>query len=503
MTDWPILSTVTFLPLVGVALLLLTRGDTSLGRRNILNVSLLTTVFTFVVSLFIWINFDNSNVGFQMVEKHAWLGTGISYHLGVDGISMLFVILTTLLMPFCVLASWTSVEKRLKEYMIAFLVLETLMIGVFVSLDIVLFYVFFEAGLIPMFIIIGVWGGKDRVYASYKFFLYTLLGSVLMLLAIMAMYWDAGTTDIAALLRHDFPPQMQTWLWLAFFASFAVKMPMWPVHTWLPDAHVQAPTAGSVILAGILLKLGGYGFLRFSLPMFPLASDFFAPFVFTLSVIAIVYTSLVALMQEDMKKLIAYSSVAHMGYVTMGIFAANQQGVQGAIFQMISHGFVSGALFLCVGVIYDRLHTREIAAYGGLVNNMPKYALAFMVFTMANVGLPGTSGFVGEFLTLIGIFRVNTWVALFAATGVILSAAYALWLYRRVVFGALEKESLKSMLDLNAREKLVLYPLIALTIFFGVYPAPILDATAASVDNLVNNYSAALQAAQSLALIAN
>jgi NADH-quinone oxidoreductase subunit M len=503
MTDWPILSTVTFLPLVGVALLLLTRGDTSLGRRNILNVSLLTTVFTFVVSLFIWINFDNSNTGFQMVEKHAWLGTGISYHVGVDGISMLFVILTTLLMPFCILASWTSVEKRLKEYMIAFLVLETLMIGVFVSLDIVLFYVFFEAGLIPMFIIIGVWGGKDRVYASYKFFLYTLLGSVLMLLAIMAMYWDAGTTDIAALLQHDFPPQMQTWLWLAFFASFAVKMPMWPVHTWLPDAHVQAPTAGSVILAGILLKLGGYGFLRFSLPMFPLASDFFAPFVFTLSVIAIIYTSLVALMQDDMKKLIAYSSVAHMGYVTMGIFAANQQGVQGAIFQMISHGFVSGALFLCVGVIYDRLHTREIAAYGGLVNNMPKYALAFMVFTMANVGLPGTSGFVGEFLTLIGVFRVNTWVALFAATGVILSAAYALWLYRRVVFGALEKESLKSMLDLSTREKLTLYPLIALTIFFGVYPAPILDATAASVDNLVNNYSAALQAAQSLALIAN
>lgn len=503
MTDWPILSTVTFLPLVGVALLLLTRGDTSLGRRNILNVSLLTTVFTFVVSLFIWINFDNSNTGFQMVEKHSWLGTGISYHVGVDGISMLFVILTTLLMPFCILASWNSVEKRLKEYMIAFLVLETLMIGVFVSLDIVLFYVFFEAGLIPMFIIIGVWGGKDRVYASYKFFLYTLLGSVLMLLAIMAMYWEAGTTDIAALLQHDFPPQMQTWLWLAFFASFAVKMPMWPVHTWLPDAHVQAPTAGSVILAGILLKLGGYGFLRFSLPMFPLASDFFAPFVFALSVIAIIYTSLVAMMQEDIKKLIAYSSVAHMGYVTMGIFAANQQGVQGAIFQMISHGFVSGALFLCVGVIYDRLHTREIAAYGGLVNNMPKYALAFMVFTMANVGLPGTSGFIGEFLTLVGVFRVNTWVALFAATGVILSAAYALWLYRRVVFGALEKESLKAMLDLSAREKLVLYPLIVLTIFFGVYPAPILDATAASVDNLVNNYSAALQAAQSLALIAN
>jgi NADH-quinone oxidoreductase subunit M len=503
MTDWPILSTVTFLPLVGVALLLLTRGDTSLGRRNILNVSLLTTVFTFVVSLFVWMNFDNSNVGFQMVEQHAWLGTGISYRVGVDGISVLFVVLTTLLMPFCVLASWTSVEKRLKEYMIAFLVLETLMLGVFVSLDIVLFYVFFEAGLIPMFIIIGVWGGKDRVYASYKFFLYTLLGSVLMLLAIMAMYWEAGTTDISALLQYNFPPQMQTWLWLAFFASFAVKMPMWPVHTWLPDAHVQAPTAGSVILAGILLKLGGYGFLRFSLPMFPLASDYFAPFVFALSVIAIIYTSLVALVQDDMKKLIAYSSIAHMGYVTMGIFAANTQGVQGAIFQMISHGFVSGALFLCVGVIYDRLHTREIAAYGGLVNNMPKYAIAFMVFTMANVGLPGTSGFIGEFLTLIGVFRANTWVALFAATGVILSAAYALWLYRRVVFGALEKESLKSLLDLSAREKLVLYPLIALTIFFGVYPAPILDATAASVDHLVNNYSAALQAAQSLALTAN
>ena len=503
MSDWPILSTVTFLPLVGVALLLLTRQDTSLGRRNILNVSLLTTVFTFVVSLFIWIGFDNSNAGFQMVEKHEWLGTGIAYHLGVDGISMLFVILTTLLMPLCILASWASIEKRIKEYMIAFLILETLMIGVFVSLDIVLFYVFFEAGLIPMFIIIGVWGGKERVYASYKFFLYTLLGSVLMLLAIMAMYWNAGTTDITQLLNHKFPAEMQTWLWLAFFASFAVKMPMWPVHTWLPDAHVQAPTAGSMILAGILLKLGGYGLLRFSLPMFPLASDYFAPMVFTLSVIAIIYTSLVALMQDDMKKVIAYSSIAHMGYVTMGTFAANTQGVQGAIFQMISHGFVSAALFFCVGVIYDRMHTREIAAYGGLANNMPKYAVAFMIFTMANVGLPGTSGFVGEFLTLIGVFRVNTWVALFAATGVILSAAYALWLYRRVVFGALEKESLKGLLDLSVREKFILYPLIALTIFFGVYPAPIFDATAASVDLLVNNYEAALQAAQSVALIAN
>ncbi|MDP9591740.1 MULTISPECIES: NADH-quinone oxidoreductase subunit M [Shinella] len=504
MTDWPILSAVTFLPLVGVALLLLTREDSPYGRRNILNVALLTTVFTFVLSLFIWIGFDYSNPGFQMTEKHEWLGTGISYHLGVDGISMLFVILSTFLMPFCVLASWNTIEKRLKAYMIAFLLLEVFMVGVFVSLDIVLFYVFFEAGLIPMFIIIGVWGGKDRVYASYKFFLYTLLGSVLMLLAIMAMYWQAGTTDITELLAYNFPAHMQTWLWLAFFASFAVKMPMWPVHTWLPDAHVQAPTAGSVILAGVLLKLGGYGFIRFSLAMFPLASDYFAPFVFTLSVIAIIYTSLVAMMQDDIKKLIAYSSVAHMGYVTMGIFAANAQGLQGAIFQMLSHGIVSGALFLCVGVVYDRLHTREISAYGGLVNNMPKYAVAFMLFTMANVGLPGTSGFVGEFMTLLGVFRANTWVALFATTGVILSAAYALWLYRRVIFGALEKESLKSLLDLSGREKLLLYPLGILTIFFGVYPSPVFDVTAASVDALLNQYSAALQAAQqSVALLAN
>ncbi|MBL0372838.1 NADH-quinone oxidoreductase subunit M [Rhizobium sp. KVB221] len=503
MSGWPLLSLVTFLPLVGAGLLLLMRSDSDAGRQNVLYISLATTVVTFLLSLLIWIGFDNSNAGFQFVEKANWLTSGISYHVGVDGISMLFVILTTFLMPFCVLASWFSVEKRIKEYMIAFLLLETLMVGVFISLDIVLFYVFFEAGLIPMFIIIGVWGGKDRVYASYKFFLYTLLGSVLMLLAIMAMYWNAGTTDITQLLGHKFPEGMQTWLWLAFFASFAVKMPMWPVHTWLPDAHVQAPTAGSVILAGILLKLGGYGFLRFSLPMFPLASEYFTPFVFSLSVIAIVYTSLVALMQDDMKKLIAYSSVAHMGYVTMGIFAANVQGVQGAIFQMLSHGIVSGALFLCVGVVYDRMHTREIDAYGGLVNNMPKYAVAFMVFTMANVGLPGTSGFIGEFLTLIGVFRANTWVALIATSGVILSAGYALWLYRRVVFGALEKESLKKLFDLSPREQLILYPMVALTIFFGVYPAPVFDATAASVDLLVNNYSAAIQAANDVASAAH
>ncbi|RWF58001.1 MAG: NADH-quinone oxidoreductase subunit M [Mesorhizobium sp.] len=499
MTAWPILSLVTFLPLVGVLFILLINDDSQNARRNIRAIALWTTSITFIISLFIWTGFDNSEPGFQFVEKFAWLDSGISYHMGVDGISMLFVILTTFLMPLCILASWESIEKRVKAYMIAFLLLETLMIGVFCALDIVLFYVFFEAGLIPMFIIIGVWGGKRRVYASFKFFLYTLAGSVLMLLAIMAMFFQSGTTDIPTLLTLNFPASMQTWLWLAFFASFAVKMPMWPVHTWLPDAHVEAPTAGSVILAAILLKMGGYGFLRFSLPMFPIASEMFAPLVFALSVVAIIYTSLVALMQEDMKKLIAYSSVAHMGFVTMGIFAMNQEGVQGAIFQMLSHGLVSGALFLCVGVIYDRMHTRDIDAYGGLVNNMPKYATVFMIFTMANVGLPGTSGFVGEFLTMLGVFRVNTWVAFFAATGVILSAAYALWLYRRVIFGALTKDSLKGLLDLSAREKVIIYPLAALVIFFGVYPAPVFDATAESVKALVTNVTASIDTAQTAA----
>lgn len=501
MTDWPILSTVTFLPLVGALLILLIKDDSEASRRNIRNVALLTTVFVFILSLVVWAGFDNSNPGFQMVEELDWMGSGISYHMGVDGISVLFVVLSAFLMPFCILASWVSVEKRVKEYMIAFLILETLMIGVFCALDLFLFYVFFEASLIPMFIIIGVWGGKRRVYASLKFFLYTLLGSVLMLIAIMAMYWQAGTMNIVELLQYNFPASMQTWLWLAFFASFAVKMPMWPVHTWLPDAHVEAPTAGSVILAGILLKLGGYGFIRFSLPMFPLASADFAPFIFTLSVVAIIYTSLVAMVQEDMKKLIAYSSVAHMAYVTMGIFAANEQGLQGAIFQMLSHGIVSGALFLCVGVVYDRMHTREIAAFGGLVNNMPKYAVAFLIFTMANVGLPGTSGFIGEFLTLFGVFRVNTWVALFATTGVILSAAYALWLYRKVIFGALDKESLKALLDLSPREKLILYPLVALTIFFGVYPTPVFNVTAGAVNALIQHYDAALAANASAMLV--
>ncbi|MCP4380328.1 MAG: NADH-quinone oxidoreductase subunit M [Hyphomicrobiales bacterium] len=518
MTDWPILSTVIFLPLVGALLILVIRGDDDIARRNVFNLALWTTAVTFVLSLFIWINFDPTDHEFQLVERSEWLGGGITYHLGVDGISMLFVILTTFLMPLCIIASRLTIERNFKEYMIAFLVMETLMVGVFCSLDLVLFYLFFEGGLIPMFLIIGIWGGARRVYASFKFFLYTLLGSVLMLLAMMAMYWYSGTvvpcdpasggiaatcptTDIAKLMDVQFPAGMQFWLWIGFFASFAVKMPMWPVHTWLPDAHVEAPTAGSVILAAVLLKMGGYGFLRFSLPMFPLASADLAPVVFALSVVAIIYTSAVALMQKDMKKLIAYSSVAHMGFVTMGIFAMTVQGVQGGIFQMLSHGIVSGALFLCVGVIYDRMHTREIAAYGGLVNRMPLYAAAFMVFTMANVGLPGTSGFVGEFLTLAGTFRVNTWVAFLATTGVILSAAYALWLYRRVIFGKLEKGSLKDILDLSPREQLILAPLVVLTLLFGFFPAPIMDVTAASVDHLVSNYQAALSAAGKLAAV--
>ncbi len=486
MIDWPILSTVTFLPLVGVLLILFIKDDSEAARHNIRNVAFFTTIFVFIISLIIWIGFDSTNPNFQMVEKFNWLGNGISYHMGIDGISVLFVVLSAFLLPFCILASWKNVQERLKAYMIAFLLLEVAIIGVFCSLDAILFYVFFEGSLIPMFIIIGVWGGARRVYASIKFFLYTLLGSVLMLVALMSMYWQAGTLDIPTLLSYQFPAHMQIWLWLAFFASFAVKMPMWPVHTWLPDAHVEAPTAGSVILAGVLLKLGGYGFLRFSLPMFPIASADFAPFVFTLSLIAIIYTSLVALVQSDIKKLIAYSSIAHMGYVTMGIFAANEQGIQGAIYQMLSHGIVSAALFLCVGVIYDRLHTREISAFGGLVNNMPKYAVVFLIFTMANVGLPGTSGFLGEFLTLIGVFQVNKLIVVLATTGVILSAAYALYLYRRVVFGSLDKENLKVLIDLSSREKFILYPMVILTIFFGIYPTPILKVTAFSVEALIN-----------------
>jgi len=487
---------------LGTALIyLISRGSDEAANRNARWIALWTTLVTFGVSLILVARFDSAQSDFQFVEKGAWLATGISYHMGVDGISLPFVILTTALMPFCIVASWKSVTSRVREYMMAFLVLETLMIGTFSALDLVLFYLFFEGGLIPMFLIIGVWGGPRRVYASFKFFLYTLLGSVLMLLAIMALYWNAGTTDIPTLMHTAVPRSLQTWAWLAFFASFAVKMPMWPVHTWLPDAHVEAPTAGSVILAAILLKMGGYGFLRFSLPMFPLASHDFAPLIFSLSVIAIIYTSLVALMQEDIKKLIAYSSVAHMGFVTMGIFAGTMQGVAGGVFQMVSHGIVSGALFLCVGIVYDRMHTREISAYGGLVNRMPLYALVFMVFTMANVGLPGTSGFVGEFMTLVGTFKVSIPTAFFATIGVILSAAYALWLYRKVVFGRLVKPSLQSIKDLTFREGLILFPLVALTILLGVYPKPVLDMSAASVQQLVKNYDTAVTAMKAAALV--
>ncbi|MFT7105815.1 MAG: NADH-quinone oxidoreductase subunit M [Yoonia sp.] len=500
-----VLSLTTFLPLLGAVILaLFLRGNDEAAQSNAKWVALVTTAVTFLTSLFIFGNFDPADPGFQMVEQRDWL-LGLQYKMGVDGISILFVMLTTFLMPLVIASCW-DVKERVKEYMIAFLLLETLMLGVFMALDLVLFYLFFEAGLIPMFLIIGIWGGKNRIYASFKFFLYTFLGSVLMLVAMVAMFSAAGTTDIPTLMTFTFETEsfsilgvqiiggMQTLMWLAFFASFAVKMPMWPVHTWLPDAHVQAPTAGSVVLAAILLKMGGYGFLRFSLPMFPVGSDVMGPMVLWLSAIAIVYTSLVALVQEDMKKLIAYSSVAHMGFVTMGIFAVNQQGLDGAIFQMISHGFISGALFLCVGVIYDRMHTREIDAYGGLVNRMPAYALIFMFFTMANVGLPGTSGFVGEFLTLIGIFQVNTWVAAVATSGVILSAAYALWLYRRVVMGDLIKESLRTITDMGTRERVIFAPLVVMTLLLGVYPALVLDITGPSVAALVDNYETALAA---------
>jgi NADH-quinone oxidoreductase subunit M len=494
-----VLSFITFFPLAGVLIIACLNKD---AVRNARWIALYTTLITFGASLYLWANFDASTAAFQFKEELDWLGGSIKYKMGVDGISMLFVVLTAFLMPLCVIASWSAIETRVKEYMIAFLLLETLMIGVFCALDLVLFYLFFEGGLIPMFLIIGVWGGPRRVYASFKFFLYTLLGSVLMLLAIIALYWHAGTTDIETLLAqtplNPLPVGMQKWLWLAFFASFAVKLPMWPVHTWLPDAHVEAPTAGSVVLAAILLKMGGYGFLRFSVPMLPVASQDFAPFVFTLSVVAIIYTSLVALAQEDLKKLVAYSSVAHMGFVTMGIFSFTVQGVDGAIFQMLSHGLVSAALFLCVGVVYDRMHTREIAAYGGLASPMPVYAFCFMVFTLANVGLPGTSGFVGEFLTLLGAFRANTWVAFLATTGIILSAAYALWLYRRMIYGALDKVSLRSIADLGYREVLVMAPLVLLVVFFGFYPAPVLDVTAVSVKKLVFNYEAALKAASAM-----
>ena len=495
-----LLTGLLLLPLAGAGFILALRGEDEASLRNVRWIALWTTIATFLLSLVAWGRFEVGAPDFQLVEDYAWLAETIRFKLGVDGFSLPFILLTTFLMPFCILASWESITHRTREYFIAFLVLEALVIGVFAALDLVLFYLFFEGGLVPMFLIIGVWGGKRRVYASFKFFLYTLFGSLLMLLAIMAMYFEAGTTDIPALLRHSFPRGMQTWLWLAFFASFAVKMPMWPVHTWLPDAHVEAPTAGSVILAGILLKLGGYGFIRFSIPMFPEASAAFAPLVLALSVVAIVYTSLVALMQEDVKKLIAYSSVAHMGFVTMGLFSMTQQGIQGAMFQMISHGLISGALFLSVGVVYDRLHTREIAAYGGLVERMPLYATAFMIFTMANVGLPGTSGFIGEFLTLMGAFKARPVVAFFATLGVILSAAYALWLYSRMIFGPMEKPALRAMTDLTGREMIVLAPLAALILYYGFRPGPILDAFAAPTEQVVRTTQTAINGARAAQL---
>jgi len=499
MSHWPLLSLVTFVPLVGVAVIMLTRGEDELVASQARIIALTTSLIVFALSIPLWIYFDPTTADFQFVERHRWItigGFSINYHMGIDGISLFFVLLSTLLTPICVLSSWYSVHHQMKEYMISFLVLETMMVGVFSSLDFIQFYVFFEGVLVPMFLIIGVWGGPRRIYSAFKFFLYTLLGSVLSLLAILVVYFQTGNTDITVALNHQFPPELQKWMWLAFFASFAVKVPMWPVHTWLPDAHVEAPTAGSVILAGVLLKLGGYGFIRFSLPMFPLASAYFTPLMFALSAIAVIYTSFVALAQTDMKKLIAYSSIAHMGFVTMGIFAVTSEAVQGAVIQMLSHGLVSAALFLIVGVVYDRLHTRDIDRYGGLVDRMPKYAFVFMCFMLASVGLPGTSGFVGEFLILLGTFRVSTLECFLAATALFLGAMYMLYLYRRVIFGTITRDDLRGMLDLTPREMTVFAPLLVLVLWMGVYPNSFLVPIRTSVDKLVNQASAAQKAAQ-------
>ena len=496
--NFPILSSITFLPLIGAFFIFLTRSEKNQSDKNSIYLSLFTSFTNFFLALFLWYSFDPTTYDFQFVEENTWISGFIKFKFGIDGISILFILLTAFITPICIISCINSIKSRLKEFLIAILVLETFMIGVFCSLDLVIFYLFFEGGLIPMFLIIGIWGGARKVYSAFKFFLFTLLGSVLMLVAIIAIYWITGTTDVVDIYEIKIPKEFQYLLWLAFFSSFAVKLPMWPVHTWLPDAHVEAPTAGSVILAAILLKMGGYGFLRFSLGMFPLASEYFVPLIFALSVIAIIYTSLVALMQDDMKKLIAYSSVAHMGFVTMGIFTFNKQGIEGSMIQMLSHGLISAALFLCVGVLYDRTHSRLIKSYGGLVHVLPKYSFVFMIFALGTLGLPGTSGFVGEFLVLVGTFKVNFLVAIIGSLGVILSAAYMLWLYKRVIFGKLEKDELKKIKDINLSESGILFVLAALVIFFGFYPDPFLETMKVSVDNLIDNYN--LEINRSIAL---
>ncbi len=487
--NFPILSSLTFIPLIGAFFIFLTREEKNEKNKGPIYVSVFTSAVNFFLAVFLWYSFDNTTSDFQFVEEFFWISGFIKFKFGIDGISILFILLTAFITPIAIISCINSVKIRIKEFLIAILVLETFMIGVFCSLDLVIFYLFFEAGLIPMFLIIGIWGGPKKVYSAFKFFLFTLLGSVLMLVAIIAIYWITGTTDVNEIYRIKIPTEYQYLLWLAFFSSFAVKLPMWPVHTWLPDAHVEAPTAGSVILAAILLKMGGYGFLRFSVGMFPVASEYFIPLVFTLSVIAIIYTSLVALMQEDMKKLIAYSSIAHMGFVTLGIFTFNKQGIEGSMLQMLSHGLISAALFLSVGVLYDRMHSRLINSYGGIISVIPKYSFILMVFVLAALGLPGTSGFIGEFLVLVGAFKINFLVAILASTGVVLSAAYMLWLYKRLIFGKLEKAELKNMKDINTSEFSVLFTLGVLIIFFGFYPEPFLETMRASVDNLINNYN--------------